>query len=605
MSNWDDYNDFDETGQTETFDPLSNVVEHLLIAIDCSATMRSQSLNNLPLLDQILSVLVQLQLAKVFHGSERDQVGILLYNTRERRNEYEKSKIYVLQDVSAISVESIERLQGMVGRGDFEQRIGSADGEIELNHVLDTTRFCLTTQPSKGIMRKLLIITNNDVPNATRERVKKAAIRVAQDLLNSGVEMSLLPIQPHGRAFRSDLFYNDMATKDKRLDVLDTATSLDHLLTQVRLNGSKKRSLWRVPFEITKDLVIGVKGYASYIEAKMDKHRNVYLHGEDPLEVKVERTMVVQNELATGGVVDVSEGLNVESVHYAYTYGGQQIKFSREELSKITGPDEPPVLRLLGFKPLDALPFEHNMAHSTFLYPDKSRYQKSTFVFNTLLKSMHKKKKFALCKMVARTNSTPVLVALLPQMEKIEQMVQVQPPGFQLVTLPYGDAIRKTIAPIVHDPPSDDMVLHMKEMLNKLSIAPYNPLHYPNPKLERKQHVIKAYAFHEDMVDTLDATLMDPAQYRLCIPLVQAFHESCQFPCSQCTVEMPTNKRKAGDAPIDQDRILELYSSGDLNRLTVPELKAYLKSIGEKVPATWKKQHCLDRLGAVLAAHGG
>lgn len=50
----------------------------------------------------------------------------------------------------------------------------------------------------------------------------------------------------------------------------------------------------------------------------------------------------------------------------------------------------------------------------------------------------------AICKFVPRLASAPKFVALVPQKEVLdEHKVQVEPPGFQLVFLPYAEDFRQ------------------------------------------------------------------------------------------------------------------------------------------------------------------
>ncbi len=54
------------------------------------------------------------------------------------------------------------------------------------------------------------------------------------------------------------------------------------------------------------------------------------------------------------------------------------------------------------------------------------------------------KEKYILCEIVARVNTPPRLVALIPQAEELdENRIQITPPGFQVMYMPYADDFRQ------------------------------------------------------------------------------------------------------------------------------------------------------------------
>lgn len=67
----------------------------------------------------------------------------------------------------------------------------------------------------------------------------------------------------------------------------------------------------------------------------------------------------------------------------------------------------------------------------------------STTLFRALLEKCLEKEKFILCEIICRVNTPPKLVALYPQQEQIEDKIQIIPPGFHVLYLPFADDLRQ------------------------------------------------------------------------------------------------------------------------------------------------------------------
>ena len=79
-----------------------------------------------------------------------------------------------------------------------------------------------------------------------------------------------------------------------------------------------------------------------------------------------------------------------------------------------------------------------------FLYPDEKTIEGSTTLFSSLLTKCLERKKFMLCEIIARSNTSPRLAALCPQEEELdENRLQKNPPGFHLIYLPFADDFRQ------------------------------------------------------------------------------------------------------------------------------------------------------------------
>ncbi|NWI09300.1 XRCC6 protein, partial [Crypturellus soui] len=122
----------------------------------------------------------------------------------------------------------------------------------------------------------------------------------------------------------------------------------------------------------------------------------------------------------------------------------------------------------------------------------------STTLFNALLMKCLEKEVLALCRYIPRRNTPPRFVALVPQEEELdEQNVQVAPPGFHLVFLPYADDKRKvdfTEKVLANR----EQVDKMKQIIQKLRFK-YRIESFENPVLQ--QHFRNLEALALDMME--------------------------------------------------------------------------------------------------------
>lgn len=100
-------------------------------------------------------------------------------------------------------------------------------------------------------------------------------------------------------------------------------------------------------------------------------------------------------------------------------------------------------LRLLGFRPLSWLAPHHAVRSASFLYPDNASAPGSTAMFVALHGALLVARALALAVWTRSTGGEARLVALLPQREqRTEDGFQMEPPGMNMVYLPFADDIR-------------------------------------------------------------------------------------------------------------------------------------------------------------------
>ena len=104
-------------------------------------------------------------------------------------------------------------------------------------------------------------------------------------------------------------------------------------------------------------------------------------------------------------------------------------------------------------------------------------------MFSALQQKLLKDQKMGLAWFVARKNASPVIAAIVPGAEKLDDAgAQVMPPGMWLIPLPFADDIRQdpeTTLIRAPEPLIDLMRLVIQQL--QLPKAQYDPSKYSNP----------------------------------------------------------------------------------------------------------------------------
>ena len=272
----------------------------------------------------------------------------------------------------------------------------------------------------------------------------------------------------------------------------DGISLLASLLSSINSKAVAKRALFSsVPFEIGPGFKISVKGYIIFKRQEPKRSCYVWLEGEKP-------------QIATGVTTQMADDTarTVEKVEIkkAYKFGGEQITFTPDEVSGLRHFGDPGI-RIIGFKPLSMLPLWANIRPSTFIYPSEDDYVGSTRVFSALQQKLLKDRKVGIAWFVARKNATPVIAAVLPGAEKVDENgAQIIPPGMWLTQLPYADDIRQNPETNLIRAP-EGLIDRMRVVVQQLQLpkAIYDPRKYPNPALQWHYRILQAMALEEDL----------------------------------------------------------------------------------------------------------
>ncbi|CAO3641074.1 unnamed protein product [Mucor hiemalis] len=548
---------------------------------------------------------VRATLLNKIDGRSSDQVGVVLFGTREKNNSAQKDFIYTLYPLDipdAARINEVDRL--IENLTIFDEKYGSTEENFSLADLLWVCSDIMATAP-KFSAKRIFLITDNDDPVAKNPAYKKASIQRAKDLSIAGVEICLFGLDQPSVEFDTGIFYKDIASFDQSDESSITSSStvrLGELLNKVKSSEVKTRSEFRVPFEITPQLSVGVRGYNMVIEKKISAPKNYSTSTTQLQEVK---------SLTRWQCEDTQQYLTPLDIKHGYEYGGELVAFTKDEIKTLLTVREPSLL-LLGFKQRSTLKNHHQIVHPYFIYPDENQYEGSNNLLFTLLDTLIKRNRIAICSFVRRSNAIPKIVALLPQSEKVDgDGNQVDPPGFQMVILPYADEIRP-IPPNVSNITVEDSAREAaKIIIEKLMIkGGYDPMKYDNPALSNHKTMIQRIALDsqkgiEQPVDNtlpnydfMDSELAnDIERFKKLVGLDNIteddLHSYAKTPAKRKQEEEQPQVLGDKRIKIETEEIVELWKAGKLSKATNQYLKDYLTTVGlypKKLKADLVKQ---------------
>uniref|UniRef100_UPI004038CCF5 X-ray repair cross-complementing protein 6 isoform X3 n=1 Tax=Callospermophilus lateralis TaxID=76772 RepID=UPI004038CCF5 len=602
MSGWESYykTEGDEEEEEQEESPEAGG-EHkysgrdsLIFLVDASRAMfESQGEDELTPFDMSIQCVQSVYASKII-SSDRDLLAVVFYGTKKDKNSVNFKNIYVLQELDnpgAKRMLELDQFKGQQGKKHFQDLIGHGS-DCSLSEVLWVCANLFSNVQFKMSHKRIMLFTNEDNPHGNDSAKASRARTKAGDLRDTGIFLDLMHLKKRG-GFDISLFYRDIISiaEDEDLGVhFEESSKLEDLLRKVRAKETRKRVLSRLKFKLNKDIALTVGIYNLVQKANKPFPIRLYRETNEPVKTKT-RTFNVN----TGSLLLPSD------TKRSQTYGSRQIVLEKEETEELKRFDEPGLI-LLGFKPLLMLKKHHYLRPSLFVYPEESLVNGSSTLFSALLTKCLEKAVLAVCRYTPRKNTPPYFVALVPQEEELDdQKIQVTPPGFQLVFLPYADDKRKVpfTEKVMANPEQIDK---MKAIVQKLRFK-YRSDSFENPVLQ--QHFRNLEALALDLMEpeqAVDLTLPKvEAMNKRLGSLVDEFKELVYPP--DYNPEDKVSKRKQDDGvsggkkpkmEVSEEELKAHIAKGTLGKLTVPMLKEACRVHGLK--GGLKKQELLAAL---------
>lgn len=609
MADWNTYfrNDDDDEEQEEGEQGGGEYKitgrDSLVFLVDASKEMFIKGEDGEPSnFDMTMQVVRTVYSSKII-SSHRDLVALVFYGTEQSKNPRDSFKhVYVYHDLDepgAKRVQEVDALRGSKGAQLAAETMGS--GKTSLGDALWCCANLYSDIKLRLSHKRLMLFTCRDDPHAGDSAKDRQARTKASDLKETGVVIDLMHLMKPG-GFDVSLFFRDVISPpedDSELGLqVNPCEKLEDLQKRVRAKEQKKRAMARLSLCLGEDVKMAVGIYATAVTARKPGAIKLYRETNEPVRSK-SRIFHTQ----TGSLLLPSE------IKKAQVYGKKQIVLEKDEVDSLKKFGEPELF-LMGFKPMEQLKLHHHIRPSVFIYPEEDEVKGSACLFSALLKKCTERGVFALCRCIARRNYAPRFVALVPQEEELDDAnVQLSPPGFNVIYLPFADDMRTLDTPQCPCA-SQTQVDKMKEIVTKLRFK-YRSDAFENPVIQQHYRNLEALALDMAAPEETEDLIMPKVEQmdqRLGI-LVDEFRDMV-YPANYNPDSKPAAKRKTDPSgggaekkpkvEVPEEELRAHVQNGTLAKLTVPVLKEACKSLGVKTTGT-KKQELIDALLAKLA----
>ncbi|XP_077994569.1 X-ray repair cross-complementing protein 6-like [Glandiceps talaboti] len=601
MADWSwGYADADDDDNEEEFSYEARFggKDGLIFLIDCTKPMFARHGDDDESHFELCIKCAKTVLSNKIISSDKDLVAVVFFGTDKSENPTDFKHIYILQDLDQPCARRILQLEEFVedDNNSFSKTIGHSSA-FQLSDVLWTCSNMFSNSEQKIGHKRIMLFTNNDNPHAGDVGAQRQAKTKAKDLNELGIDLELMHLQSSDRPFDVTKFYQDIifVPDDEDIGVLpDPVEKFDELLTRVRTKDHKKRSMGRMTFKLGDGCELGVSMFNLVRSATKSYAINLDKKTNEPVKTKTSRYCD-----------ETGEKLMPSDIKKFQTFGGRRIIFDADEVTEIKKFDQPGIV-LMGFKPRSSLKRYHHVRAAQFIYPDENSVTGSTPLFSALLQKCQARDVIAVCRLIARKNSPPRFIALLPQAEELdEHNVQITPPGFHVIFLPFSDDIRKLNYNLKAPPApraNTDQIDKAKEIVKKLQFS-FKSEAFENPSLQTHYRNLEALALDRDQPDDVqDYTEPNTAHIaKRAGKLIDEFKDLV-FPDGY-DPDAPPAKRKAatgGGGAAKRPKVDENISvedeakAGKLGKLTVATLKVFCKSQG--LSTAGKKQDLIDTI---------
>ncbi|KAJ3175853.1 X-ray repair cross-complementing protein 6 [Geranomyces variabilis] len=620
----------------------------VIFAIDCTAPMLAVNADGTSFYTSAIRCAAKFLQNKIVQ-SENDLIALVLFGTDESKNEQNFNHIVEKFDLGTAEVDRILELE-KIGKDPKNPGVGSSSN-YSLADVFWHCSTMFSISAPRGSSKRIFLITHNDQPHAGNPTLLQNVRTRAKDLEDLGISIELFPINTANHVFDYQAFYYNLpgirdVDDDDYDDTKVLASASDKfeiLATQILRREVKKRTAFRIPWEIAPGLTIGVKGYNLVLEQKKGSHAWLDRKtNREVMPVTTYRCATAYAKALESGAGDAGSSSGAASGHQNgggsraaataaadiatvgtkdfkkyWMYGGAKIVFSQEEVASMKYMCKPSLV-LLGFKPRSALKDKHNVKHATFIYPDESQYSGSSSVYAHFLERLWTRQKIAICCMTPRTNAAPRLVALVPEMPTAtdKMMEEEKITGLHVIYLPFADDTRHNIAGPV-SVVSDEERAAATAIIKKLCIKNFTSTDYENPALQKHYNNLQALALlHDVAADIEDKTLPvtelinqragDLIKEFKTIVLGSAIPVATPV-AAKTTKRAPARSAADGEAPAKKAKstpTLELVKAkateGKLSSFTVAQLTEFLKENFPSVKPAKLKGEVLEQVVAAI-----
>ncbi|EQC53076.1 Ku domain-containing protein Pku70 [Schizosaccharomyces japonicus yFS275] len=440
----------------------------------------------------------QLAAQKVI-STPNDLIGVLLFGTEEATGNAENE--YVILPMDMPDSNRLKHLKHYANDFDsVKQSLRPSSNPPSLSHALYSASIMLTT--TKNIGQRLFLITDNDTP-AWDSSQKNALMQRAKDLKDMNIDLCPIFLDSPAHSFNVSNFYREFLSIASRNhetipQVQRGQEQLNNMLHAVRALQKPRRAQFHFNMELSDNVKINVEGFAIFRRLVPTKTTWVYTKGEQ-FAIAVPQSTQVSFE--------TKRVLKKDEIKRAYMFGGKQVVFSQDELSKIRYFGGP-VLRIIGFRPLTTYKSWMNVKPSLFIRAKSIDIKGSELVFSALHAKLLRDNLLGIGWFIAEQKATPCFVAIIATPTSTAVLDDfVLPQGFFLIQLPTADDIR-TVPPRTKAKPDNTLLSGFKQIVRGIELRSFYPGKYSNIALQWHYTILQALALDEPVPSQLvDTTL--------------------------------------------------------------------------------------------------
>lgn len=576
----------------------------VILLVDCAKyMMQPGSGGNESPFHMVMKLVVKVIQERLIQ-SNRNELGVVFYNTREEKNTNGFPSIFEYIPLDEPDSQAVRSVRKLLDAKAFESNMGSAESECEFHKVLWACSSIFTARKnSKTSRQRVMLFTCNDQPNHALgsqhyESLRAKAQQKATDLDELGISIVLNPVAAKGgQAFHVGRYFAHILLLDEEDGIQrfeeDAAERFEDLQSRCMKRIYQKRTLASCKLSIGSEIAMGLKLYSTLRPAT--KGSPVTLDGS-------KRRLVCETKWlckTTGAYLDDYQ------IRKYFPFGGVNVEFTSDEIKEIKSFGKSGI-RLMGFKPKNSVRWEYNIKPTLFVRPDERSVTGSTTLFWALVKEMLALDKVAIVRVVYRDGAIPRFAALLP-VEASDGDSWDDSTGMHLVFLPYAEDLRDVEIPPA--PIADDAKVAAARRIIAAATAEdgVDPATFDNPALQ--QHYASLEAMAEDAEDIPQIT--DQLQ-----PADEDF-EGCKTAIDElealvAQVEEPPRsdskgqKRKAGGGAaggrgakrvrveVKVEEYRRLAEQGQLRQFKVAGLKDYCRA--HDLPLAGKKAELIARI---------
>jgi len=426
--------------------------ECFIFLVDCAPSMHFllDKEKSTPL-TTILKITENFLKAKIILN-ESDPFAIVLYNTSVKNNEMDLEGINYLTQIHLPNASTIKKLREIhhkcnpeINKDNYLMEINSifpSSENIEKNYLsngLLASHFLLKNYDKQNYKKTIFLFTDDDNPFKNDLEEKNVCLQSAKELYQDDIYIEIFPMN-FKDTFNLSLFYsaiiltnsdNDINSCGENVKAIEEYDDIyKQISKRIRRKGMKRRYLTKCPFYITKNTKIYVNIYSSIKE--IDTGKLCYMD-------------IKSNKLAKSSPYykckESGKELSLNEIGNYIMFGGKKIIFPREDLKKIKVNEEPG-MTLLGFKSIDKIYPYYNIKESYFIYPDDFYSNGAGKLAYALINQMSNKRKCAIVRYITMEGYVFKICALMPQIERYNGCFCQNPPGFNMIILPWADDIR-------------------------------------------------------------------------------------------------------------------------------------------------------------------